>query len=74
MEDLMAFGGLLAALFLLLMVSLLVAARLYIHSFQKWMEGSQRELRTIREELKATQQALRGSFQQLEGIDELESI
>jgi hypothetical protein len=51
LQDLLLFGGALVALILLLFGSLLIAARIYIHRFQKWMDQSAGELKAIRAEL-----------------------
>jgi len=53
MNDLLRFGAAVFGMFLLLLATLFVATRLYIHSFGKWMRNARTELQGIQTDLDA---------------------
>jgi len=73
MNELLRFGGAVFGVLLVLLATLFVATRLYIHSFKKWTDSARAELRGIQADLDAVKKRVHAAGEGRQQKEELES-
>ena len=73
MNDLLTLGGAVFGVLLVLLATLFVATRLYIHSFWKWMGNARAELQGIQADLDEVKRRVQMGGEAYDPKEELES-